>query len=166
VDHQVIKANVWPWKHQYEHGGPVDITIGIRSQPRLLADWKPKNPLLCRIEQPEPNESNLSLIYILAKPKNAPWPDDETKNLKWFNCHQHRRKQGGLRVRVKTRVTNQLAAPLPIGKYEGVALEDPDGKWVLLTFQAVTLRTAAKEEPKSPIIQPGDPDFESTRIHT
>jgi len=62
-----------------------------------------------------------------------------------------------LTVYIRGRYNDQLPHPVPLGKWEGTMIEDRAGRWVLFSFQAVSLRVQ-KVETKRNILLPGDSD--------
>lgn len=166
---QEVRASVHPHGHTAEFGGPVDVNIGVRSQPTLLRTWDPKVKPLFQIEQPDEG-SNLTLIRIAFG--DYVWPNglpDHRANV--YRKNNIRRQAvapsgtvmdiapGGLLVvAIKGRYTNSLPHPVPIGKYAGTC-EEGEG-WVLFTLQARTLVARPAQKPRSNLILPGDADFD------
>lgn len=164
---QQIKASVWPHGHSQEFGGPVDVAIGVKCQPVVLRTWDMKDKPQFRIEQPDP-DSNLTLIRIAF--------GYDTSIDKWHKGNVYRKQNirrqveteqgptdidpgGVIVVAIKGRYTNQLAHPLPIGKYMGTCEEG--GGWVLFTLQARTLVRQNVTQKKN-ILTPGDFEFQET----
>lgn len=180
---QEIRASVHPHGHTAEFGGPVDVNIGVRSQPALLRDWDTKTKPRFQIEQPDPG-SNLTLIkvlfgkYTIEQEKDSPW--HRANVYRKTNVRRQVVKQcpvaamtgtkkmvqqdidpGGLLVvAIKGRYTKGLPHPLPVGKYQGVC-EEGEG-WVLFTLQSRTLVVRPTQKPRSNLILPGDADYDAT----
>lgn len=181
---QEVRASVWPHGHSAEFGGPVDVAIGVRSQPALLRKWDTKQKPYFQIEQPDQN-SNFSLIRVFF---GDVMPTRADLVGKWNNANvyrktDHRRQvdeptgktddKGNeifktrdidpgavIVVNIKGRYTNQLTHPLPVGKYRGTC-EEGEG-WVLFTLQARTLVRQSVTQ-KSNILQPGDFEYQKTK---
>jgi hypothetical protein len=180
-----VTARVWPHNHTSEFGGPLDVKIGVTSQPEILRGWK--KPPLFSLEQPS-DESNLTLLRILflkhgSKPREATAAEYHTANV-WglqalpvtytvdpltltqdqqveYNKAWNKAKPSHLTVYLKARYTDALPHPVPLGKWEGTVEEDEHGRWVLFTLQAMTLAVQKVEE-KRHILIPGDPEWAKT----
>ena len=168
---QEIRASVHPHGHTAEFGGPVDVNIGVRSQPALLRDWDTKQKPRFLIEQPDTG-SNLTLIRVIFGAGGG----DQSH---WHSANVYRKNNvqrqavapsgkhvdidpGGLIVvAIKGRYTNGLPHPLPIGKYQGTC-DEGDG-WVLFTLQARTLVARPTQKPRSNLILPGDTAYDEVK---
>lgn len=184
-----VTARVWPHNHTSEFGGPLDVKIGITSQPEVLRGWNPKNKPLFHLEQPQREESNLTMLYLLFL-KHGKFPTCLPTHFDFHyagvwglqelpvpkltheafeamtdeQAYEHmvtwkRMKPSHLTVYLKARYTDALPHPVPLGKWEGTVDEDEHGRWVLFTLQAMTLAVQKVEE-KRHILVPGDPGYD------
>jgi hypothetical protein len=151
-----VAANVMPHDHEYEGVGPIDIRIGSRHLPDLVKNWGKKKPLF-RMTQPNEGD-NFTMLYLLfSKVVGKP----EHLKARMHRATYFRYTQGSLELRIRARQCRTLPHPIPFRMWHGHALEG-DG-WVSYTLQGGPSLTLKKTEPPKPrIIQPGDPDFEST----
>lgn len=185
-----VTARVWPHNHTSEFGGPLDVKIGITSQPEVLRGWNPKNKPFFNLEQPQAEKSNLTLLRILflkhGKYPSPPVPTgllfhyagvwglqelpvtyaDDPRDLtdeqqKSYSEAWKKVKPSHLTVYLKARYTDALPHPVPLGQWEGTVDEDEHGRWVLFTLQAMTLAVQKVEE-KRHILLPGDPGWVET----
>ncbi len=58
-----VSGSLHPHGHTSQHDGPWSLRIGIRSQPKVVHDWKGKQALLA-IEQPN-EQDNFTLIRVM-----------------------------------------------------------------------------------------------------
>lgn len=182
---KVIQARVWPHNHKNEFGGPLDVKIGVTSQPDALRGWDKKVKPLIALEQPNAEETNLTVLRVLFLKNGSP-PDilkDTTlhranvwglqelpvppfggelsdQQVKDYRAEWKRLKPSHLTVYLKARYTKALPHPVPLGKWDGTVIDDEGGRWVLFTLQAMTL-AVQKQEKKRNLILPGDPDFDA-----
>lgn len=194
----VVHARVWPHNHRQEFGGPLDLKIGVSSQPDALRGWNAKNKPLFNLEQPLQEESNLTLLRVLflkhgTKPACCPhdivwhranvWGlqelpvppvdalhDDDGSPIpperRTEFVHAWRKiKPTHITVYLSGRHVSALPHPVPLGQWEGTVVNDPSNRWVLFTFQAVTL-AVQKKEVKRHILLPGDAAFDSITEYT
>jgi hypothetical protein len=178
---KMIQARVWPHNHTDEFGGPLDVKIGVTSQPAALKGWDRKNkPLIC-LEQPQVAASNFTILRVLFLRDGSPpdtganspfhqansWglqelpvpnldvPDDQ---IEAYAETWKRLRPTHLTIYIKGRYANSMPHPIPRGKWTGTVIDDEAGRWVLFTLQAVTLAVHRQEKKRS-ILTPGDPEF-------
>jgi hypothetical protein len=177
---------VWPHFNVTRIDGPLDVKIGVTSQPALLRGWDKRNVPRLQIEQPLQTESNLTIIRILfvkhgSLPPECPgkwhqgnvWgikelpprepPDWEEMNdeAKEGYCQTWKKmKPSHITVYIKGRIADLQPHPIPRGHYDGTLTETD--RWAMFTFQAVSLQVAKPQAPERSILLAGDPGFEDT----
>lgn len=143
METQQVTASVWPHDHRYAQGGPVDISIGWRSQPPVVRDWPDKKPLRISTEQPDPL-SNLTIVRLGFG--IGPLSEEEFRNVKGW-----RRKEKGITVYIKRRIYDSVPHPWPTGQWAGYV--EFTERWAVFTIQARSLKVT-KQEPERKIIIP------------
>lgn len=159
-----VTGSVWPHDHTYREGGPLDVRLGVRVQHPLVTNWNKKTKPLFDIVQTE-KDSNFTIIRLLFLKPGTAMPF-KLKHITWHKATMFRIiKTGQVEIRIKTRFTNSLKHPVPVGQWMGTRQDEPtdvvDRKcnWVLYTIQHKTLDSIPEPlEPKT-IITPGDEDF-------
>ncbi len=132
----VCTASVWPHKHTDDLYGPVDVKIGIRSQPPIVRDWPKKEPVWIRLDQPD-ERTNLTILKLSFCPGREIEGD-------WYRINQLRlKKDNRLKFYVKSRITNRMEHPTPRGRWEGTC--EYTDTWCLFTFQAITMKVQATQ---------------------
>jgi len=183
-----VTARVWPHNHTSEFGGPLDVKIGITSQPETLQGWNPKSHPLFDLQQPLSLESNYTILRILflkhgknptpVRPHDAwhkanvwglqelpvthivdPLTLTKEQRVEYAKAWQ-KVKPSHLTIYLKARYVDALPHPVPLGKWEGTVDEDEHGRWVLFTLQAMTLAVQKVEERRH-ILIPGDPGYDT-----
>lgn len=141
----ICRASVHPHRHTNETGGPLDLKIGLRSQPPTVQCWTKGRAIRIRLEQPD-ERTNLTIMRIAFDLKD-PRRDGVEKFMetqKWYNINQYRiRKTGSLTCYLKARITWSVDHPIPTGRYEGTC--EWTDTWCLFTFQAMTMKVQPEE---------------------
>lgn len=129
------KASVWPHRHRNEGYGPLDLRISYRNQPPVAQSWPRGISLLAWLEQPD-ERTNLTIMRVKFKFCGV-WK-------LWHRIRLRRiKKDRGISIYLKSRITNSLDHPVPVGRYDGTCKYT--SHWCLYTFQAVSLRVKPEE---------------------
>jgi hypothetical protein len=124
-------ASVWPHRHTNELTGPLDVTINSRSQPLLVQRWAKGLSVPIYLEQPD-ERTNLTILKIYFGGQGVQRTTPHRK-----------RRGGGLKFYLRSRITNLMDHPLPRGKWDGTCVYDD--YWCTYTFQAMTMKVQAEE---------------------
>lgn len=157
---ELVMANVWPHGGRGPHG-PHDMRIAFKNQIAIVQSWPSKRSVLFSIDQPN-EDDNFTLLRVLFLRSGTRTPES-VRGVTFKNARQYGKKEGGLKVSIKTRYSSLLLHPLPTGPYQGTVVYDEDNSFALITVQAMTLKK--EPEPSKPkiIVTPDDPRFyEST----
>lgn len=143
------QASVWPHRHTDEMSGSLDIKISFHNQPSVAQGWPKKQPIWITLQQPD-ERTNLTLLQLrLALVKGVKFFQDDIDhpNLKWYRINHCRlRRDGTLKLHIKTRIINTVSHPIPRGKWNGTCRYTDRG--CRFTFQAMTMRVHPKDEPR------------------
>ncbi|KKK49313.1 hypothetical protein LCGC14_3136320 [marine sediment metagenome] len=141
----ICRASVHPHRHTNETGGPLDLKIGLRSQPPTVQCWTKGRAIRIRLEQPD-DRTNLTIIQLAFDLKD-PRRDGVEKFMetqKWYNINQYRiKKSNSLTCYLKTRITKTMQHPIPRGRWEGTCVYDY--RQCTFTFQAMTMKVQPEE---------------------
>lgn len=154
-----ITGRVHPHGHRDKDTGPFDLRIGIKSQPEVLQKWNPKMVLLS-VEQPH-DQDNFTLIRVLYLQGGATKPPI-VSGCTFHRARQSRRRGNEIQVQIKRRYCNSFPHPLPTCRYVGTCMYDVDGKFVVLSLQAVSLRKEPEPQKPKTILTPGDREYDLT----
>lgn len=152
-------GSLHPHGHKDENSGPFCLRIGIRSQPDIVREWVAKFISL-GVEQPQ-EDTNFTLLRVmfLLPGRKTPWV---VKGVTMHRARLYRKAHGVLECRLRKRLTDKLAHPMPIGQYTGNCIYDVDGGFAVFTLQATSLRKEPEPQKPKTIITPGDAEFDVT----
>lgn len=146
---QLVCVSASPHDHNYETGGPIDIQLAVKYQPKIVAAHPSKATIKFWVSQPD-ERTNFTLIHLMFG-TGYPAPAEG----RHYSLRVWRLRRNTLELYIKRRVYDSVPHPWPLGRYHGTC-ESTD-RWAIFTLQHRTLRVKAVE-PQRRIIIPGEED--------
>lgn len=140
--------------HAGEIVGPWDLRLGWKYQTPLVQKWDGLKCLL-HMEQPY-DHNNFTMVRVMFLKGQTRKPSF-VAGLTFKRARVYRGPNKELLVRIKSRYIGTLPHPLPPSSYDGNMMHTD--RYVVYTFQAVSMQVDQKTQEKRTIIVPGDPSY-------
>jgi hypothetical protein len=150
-------ASVWPHRRTDELTGPLDLTISYKNQHPLVQEGFFGRYAFITLVQPD-DKTNLTLMQLVfAREHYTFCPYSQVQQSNKVRVYRKGRSKA-IKVYIRSRLTNKMDHPIPLGAWEGTLSEDNSGpqNGVVYTFQAMTAKVVKK---KPLIILPGEEGF-------